>query len=137
MIFKVTSEESRNSVIQYLSRLNLIKKYDVQISPVKKLRTIPMNRLYWLWLNCISHETGNEVKDLHEHFTEYYLPRETVQIFNKTTERPISTTKLTTVEFTSYLEKIEQFSSMELGIVLPHPEDLYFAEAYEKYSHII
>ena len=137
MILRINKPADKDAMMAYIKKLPEGKQFIVNIDKKKEVRTLPQNKLYWLWLNCISQETGNEVKDLHEHFTEYYLPRETVQIFDKTTERPISTTKLSTIEFTAYLEKIEQFSGSELGIVLPHPEDLYFAEAYEKYSHTI
>lgn len=34
---------------------------------------------------------------------------------------PGSTTKLTTIEFSEYVERINQFSSMYLGVVIPDP----------------
>lgn len=137
MILRINKPTDKEAVKQYIDKLPDGKQFIVSIDKKKEVRSLPQNRLYFMWLNCISHETGNEVKDLHKYFTEYYLPRETIRIFDKVTERPISTTKLSTAEFTIYLDKIETFASSELGIVLPHPEDLYFAEFYDKYQNSI
>lgn len=137
MILRIFKPTDKEAVKQYIDKLPDGKQFIVSIDKKKEVRSLPQNKLYWMWLGCISSETGNEVKDLHEHFTEYYLPRETIRIFDKVTERPISTTKLSTAEFTIYLDKIEMFASSELGIVLPHPEDIFFAEFYDKYQNAL
>lgn len=38
-----------------------------------------------------------------------------------------STKDLTTQEFSDYLEKVNAFAAVELGIVLPQPEDVYWS----------
>jgi len=136
MNFKINKPEDREAVIQYINRLP-DKAYDVKIVNRKKKRTLNQNSLYWLWINCISDETGNDPKELHEYFSDKYLPKETIEIFGIAKSRPISTTKLNTVQFTNYMENIEVFASSELGIVLPQPEDLYFTDFLEKYKNYI
>lgn len=133
MILRINSPKDKEAVKAYVEKLP-DKPFIVTIEKKKEVRSIPQNKLYWSWIKCISNETGNDNKDLHEYFSERFLRRETAVIFGVMVERAISTTKLSTVEFTAYLEKIEQFASSELGIILPHPEDLYWNEFYDKYN---
>jgi hypothetical protein len=42
-----------------------------------------------------------------------------------------------TAQFTAYLEKVQTFASVELGIVLPNPEDLAFESFEEFYKNKI
>ena len=134
MILKINKPIDKATVKAYIDRLP-DKQFDISILKRKEIRSMPQNKLYWLWINCISSETGNDQKDLHEYFSDQFLPRETFQVFGITSERPVSTTKLTTGQFSEYLDKVEVFASSELGIVLPQPQDLHFAEFYERYSN--
>jgi len=61
MVFKVVNEQTKKAAISYIEKLKEGKRYDVSISQHRNKRSIPQNRLYFLWLNCISAETGNEV----------------------------------------------------------------------------
>lgn len=137
MNFKINNQHDRKSVASYIEKLPDGKQYDVSVSLRRKIRSLPQNSLYWLWIGCICAETGNEKKDLHEVFSVMYLPIETNVIFGHSIERPISTTKLNTKQFTDYLDRIQQFASSELGIILPDPKDLYFAQFYEQYKNWI
>lgn len=138
MLLKIRLPNDKLKVLDYISKLPDSKLYDVTVNIHRQIRSCPQNRLYWLWLNCISNETGNNPSDLHEYFGEKWLPKIEVQIkgiLYFPIIRPISTTKLNTAEFTAYLDKIQIFASSELGIVLPLPEDLVFAEFAEYYSN--
>lgn len=136
MKFTITNQYDRRSVASYIEKLTEGKRYEVTVSTVRKSRTVPQNKLYWLWLNCISAETGNDKGDLHFYFSEKYLPPHEFSIGSVKIVRPISTTELDTAQFTHYLEKVQQFVSTEMGIILPVPGDLIFEqfrEYYEKY----
>ncbi|MCL2596245.1 MAG: recombination protein NinB [Paludibacter sp.] len=113
------------------------KSFVIVLKENKKRRTIDQNRLMWLWLSCIENETGQERESLHEFFKSAYLQPEYKFVFGVQTEIPPTTTKLNTAEFTHYLERIQQFASTELSIVLPNPEDLRWAEFYETYKNYI
>ena len=92
-------------------------KLSVDIKRYRKKRTDNQNSLYWLWLETISKDTGFHPDELHATFRAMFLTDKTKRI-------PLvrSTTALNSLEFMSYLNRIEQ-KSAELGIELPNPED--------------
>lgn len=137
MLIKLSDEKSRLSALDYLKKLNLSKRYTLKITVEKRIRTLSQSRLYWLWLSCISAETGNDKDYLHEYFKGKYLPKDQRVIFGQRVEITISTTSLDTAQFTHYLERIQQFANSELGIVLPNPEDLQWKQFYETYKDFI
>lgn len=135
MILRINKPSDKDSVIAYIQKLP-DQQFVVTVEKKKVTRTIPQNRLYWMWINCISKETGNEQNDLHEYFGNEWLPKIEVTLFNKEViVKPISTTKLTTVQFKEYLDKVQIFASSELGIVLPNPEDKFMDEMMDYYSN--
>ena len=129
---KIQSEIDREMVIAQIKRLDLKKTFTVEITEKRVRRTISQNSLYWLWLNCISHETGNDKDDLHDYFKKKYLEPENSILFGETFLR-WSTKILTTNMFKYYLDKIQQFASSELAITLPDPEDHNWEEFYKYY----
>ena len=135
MVFRVVNEQTKAVAISYIQKLQEGKQYNVSISLKREKRSIQQNRLYHLWLNCISAETGNEVEDLHDYFKGRFLARRVV-VFSKECDFGISTTKLNTAEFTVFLDKVQQFAANE-GIILPNPEDLYFEQFYQQYKDFI
>ena len=134
MVFKVVNEQTKKAAISYIEKLKDGKRYDVSISQHRNKRSVPQNRLYFLWLNCISAETGNEVEDLHDYFKDHFLTRRVV-VFGEERNGG-TTTKLNTAEFTAFLDKVQQFAAGE-GIILPNPEDLYFEQFYQQYKDFI
>jgi hypothetical protein len=137
MNLKMKTPEDRLKVITYINNLPDGKVFEVEITKKRETRSLPQNKLYWLWLTCIMNETGNDKIDLHKFFSEKYLPVNIHAVFGEQIERAISTTILDTLQFTHYLERVQQFANIELGIVLPNPEDLHFLEFYEQYRHFI
>lgn len=135
MVFKVVNEQTKKAAISYIEKLPEGKRYNVSVSQHRERRSVPQNRLYFLWLNCISAETGNEVEDLHGYFKDHFLSRRVV-VFGEERNAAISTTKLNTAEFTAFLDKVQQFAAEE-GIILPNPEDLYFEQFYQQYKNYI
>ena len=136
MILKIHTPADRLKVKEYLDKLP-DKKFVVEIKRAKEIRSMSSNRLYWLWLNCIQAETGNLKEDLHDYFAEKYLPRVTTIFMENEIEKPISTTKLDSKKFGQYLERVQQFANIELGVILPNPEDMVFNEFVEAYRNYI
>lgn len=99
-------------------------------------RSISQNSYYWLYLTVISHETGNDVDDLHGFFKRKFLPITSGVIVLKggmqhTYKKLTSTTDLSKAEFGEYLDKI----CAETGVPLPDPEAAGFipnSKPYEK-----
>jgi hypothetical protein len=138
MILRILRNGDKAKVVNYVNRLPDGRKYTVEIKVRREKRTIPQNRLYWLWLTCLMDETGEHKDNLHEYFKQYYLGTTERTVFDRyTITVPASTTGLDTLQFTNYLNRIEQFAAGELGIVLPRPEDEVWAEFYGKYNDFI
>ena len=136
MILRMNQPKDKATVISYIEKLP-DQQYIVTIEKKKVKRTVPQNKLYWLWINCIAKETGNEANDLHDYFGDKWLPKDQVQMFNNELHvRQRSTTQLTTVQFKEYLDKIQMFASAELGLILPNPEDKFFDEMMDHYSNL-
>lgn len=136
-IFRITDDKSREALIEMLCKLPIGKPYEITVDKYREKRTIPQNRLYWLWLTCLMDETGNSREDLHIYFKEKFLPSQTELFNNVEIVKTSSTTSLNTKEFKFYLERIHQFAATELEIYLPWPEDPVFKEFDFKYRNYI
>ena len=79
MIF---TKQNRDKAIQQLD-FWFDKDLKVKIEAVRPIRSLPQNRLYWLWLTAISQKTGNEKDDLHEFFAKkfHFMFIQTVNTF--------------------------------------------------------
>ena len=90
----------------------------------KNIRTLSQNALYWLFLDVIEKDTGNNASDLHEFFKAKLLPPKFIVIKGKKglheVKVPRSTTELGKVDFGEYMDKI----SAMVGIKVPDPHDL-------------
>jgi hypothetical protein len=134
MRFTITREQDRAAVRAYIDRLKPDKQYTVEITQRKSTRSLSQNKLYWLWLSCIEQETGNDKAVLHHEFGMMFLPKMYGVLKDVYIEIPVSTTKLDTVQFKQYLDKLQVFAGSELGIELPNPEDLIFESFYDVYK---
>ena len=138
MNFTIRSERDRQAVVDYISKLDVTKReYEAKIVKRTEKRTLAQNRLYHLWLNCISAETGNEVDILAEYFKQKFLGVRERVIHGENVRVALSTTELNTEEFKRYLDRIQEWANVEQGIILPNPEDLYFAQFMEKYQNYL
>lgn len=138
MNFTIRSERDRQAVVDYISKLDVTKReYEAKIVKRTEKRTLAQNRLYHLWLNCISAETGNEVDILAEYFKQKFLGVRERVIHGDHVRVALSTTELNTEEFKRYLDRIQEWANVEQGIILPNPEDLYFAQFVEKYQNYL
>jgi len=136
MILRIRNIRDREAISGYIRQLPDGKKYDIHINLKREKRSLPQNRLYWMWLTCISDDTGSDKDQLHKEFSKMFLHKDTVVgIGGELVEVPVSTTKLNSAQFTDYLNNIQVFAASELGIVLPLPEDdawNLFVDHYDK-----
>jgi len=136
MKYKIFNEQQRDIFIHNLLKKPFKNGYVIEEKYIVKKRTTDQNSLYWLWITCISNETGNNVNDIHEILCEMFLPTQEKIVLGVSRMERTSTKTLDTVKFKVYLDAIQVYSQTELGITLPNPEDLYFEqfkEYYEKY----
>lgn len=134
MKFKVTKPQDKRAVMAYLDRLPEGKTYNVTIVRHRERRTVDQNSLLWLWVNCISDETGQDKDDLHEYFKQKFLGFDTKTLWGVQVFKSVSTASLDTLQFTQYLERIRAFAAAELGIELPDPQDQYWDQFEQQYK---
>ena len=138
MDFTIRTEADRQGVIEYIRKLDITKReYEAKVIKKAEKRTLAQNRLYFLWLNCISAETGNDVDMLAEYFKQKFLGVRQRIIYGENITMALSTTDLNTEEFTNYLNRIQEWANTDQGIILPNPEDLYFGQFVEKYKNYL
>lgn len=124
MIYLLKNEEIKNNCLEHIKNLSKDIVWDVEIKKHRKDRSQAQSRLMWMWLGIIGNDTGNSPENLHEILKLKFLGTEKIKSLGYELEIPKSTTKLTTQEFTDYLDKIEGLA-LSIDIRLPHPEDLY------------
>ena len=138
MLFRIERAADKRKVTDYVERLPDGKRYTVEIKLRRQPRSVNQNRLYWMWLACIMHETGEDKERLHEFFKQHFLGVFVQSVFDKyQVAVPPSTKGLDTKQMTDYLERVQQFAASELGIVLPNPQDLQWPEFEAYYSQFI
>ena len=88
-----------------------------------QVRTLPQNRYYWgVVITILGTHLGYDPKDpvdrnmLHDALRGRFL-----MDYSKPLPAPRSTTELTTIEFSEYLENIWRFASVEHGCFIPDP----------------
>ena len=97
------------------------KEVEIGIQKWTNKRTPASNRLYWLWVDLIAKETGeDDISKVHAKFAYMFL-------MDRSGPNPYvkSTSILDTIGFSEYMGKVERFSISVLNIILPHPEDLW------------
>ena len=103
----------------------------VVVKKKRNSRSLPQNSYYWGGvLTTIAYEIGeDDIESLHEYFKNEYLLR-VKQVANKKTgelteiKMSRSTTKLDTVQFTEYLDKVVRWAA-KMGIIVLTPEEYY------------
>lgn len=122
MYYVLKNDEVKQNCISHIQSLDGV--WDVEIKKHVKSRTNAQNRLYHMWVEIIANDTVGSHDDLCEILKLRYLGTEKIEHLGYSIEVIKSTTKLTTQEFTDYLNKIEGLA-LSIDIRLPHPEDLY------------
>ncbi len=109
--------------------------YDISITQHRERRSLPQNKLMWLWFWCIAEETGQDKQTIHDYYCSTYLKPELCLYSGREFYRIPSTSSLTTEAFTLFLNQIKADAATELGIILPEPQDLAFIDFLEQYNH--
>jgi hypothetical protein len=121
----IDSALKQEATINFIKSLNLDKKWRITIEPYKANRSTAQNSLYWMWVTIIGEDIGYSREELHVVMADKFLGYEEIKAMGKEYQVLKSTKTLNAKEFTEYLNKIERQAS-ELGVVLPHPDDLYY-----------
>jgi hypothetical protein len=132
----IHTDQDRAAFISNAMKITLDGKrcYVAEIKPFRAQRSVKSNRLYWMWLNCISKETGNDSDTLHQYFAEKYLAWEPKECLDGEVVKRRSTTSLDNKEFSEYLEQIRMQMINDYAIVLPEPGEQGWNEFYAQYG---
>ena len=90
---------------------------------VRKLRSVKQNRYYWgIIIKILCKEIGYSKEEMHEALKYKFLRYENV------TGLPtvLSTTNLSTIEQESYHAQIRRWAAIDMGIVIPKPNEVDF-----------
>lgn len=137
MKINVVSEVKNGKLIRNRNQLSeVIASYEGQeisitVEKLKIKRSNPQNRYYWstiivIMQNCLK-STGNmfSLEDTHELLKLRFLKHSF--LINEDTgeciERIKSTTELSTIEFSEYVEHIQQWCAEMFGVVIPSPNE--------------
>lgn len=94
----------------------------LSIEDRKPPRSLGQNAFYWRLLTTIGNETGDTPEELHEHFKEELLPRFYMKLSDREVPIEKSTTRLTSAEFTKYLEKVIALAATHYNVIIPDYE---------------
>jgi len=119
MTFYVRDETIRSNVMREILKGKL--PLNVKVSEAKKKRSLPQNNLYWKHLTLMEEATGHTKEELHDIFRLRFLPKRDLDVDGIVYKLPISTTELTTKEFSKYMDNI-RLTASELDVVLPYPD---------------
>ena len=93
----------------------------IRVEMPEKKRTRSQNNFYFLFLEIIGRETGNDVDTLHEFFKQKFLPKRFAIVKGKKFAHEVqirqSTTNLSKIEFGEYLDRI----SALVEVSIPDP----------------
>jgi hypothetical protein len=93
-------------------------EYVLEVKKYYKNRSVHQNRLLWDIYRQVSDQTGYETDEVHAQMGQMFLLDETGKIpFVK------STTKLTTQEFSKFIDRIVRYFTVEAGLMIYLPED--------------
>ena len=103
--------------------------YELKIAKKVKRRSLPQNRLMWMWFACIGQDTGQSIDDIHDYYAYKFLPRYITDLETGSQVRVAGhTSTLTTEAFTDFLNQVQADAATELNITLPTPDDLAWEE---------
>lgn len=112
--------------------------YELKIAKKVKRRSLPQNRLMWMWFACIAQDTGQSVDDIHYYYAYKFLPRQITDLETGSMVRvPGHTSTLTTEAFTEFLNQVQADAATELNITLPTPDDLAWEEFEKQFKEYV
>ena len=127
---RLTFSEEPAAIFEFLSN----GEYVMTIKRMSKKRSIQQNDLLWMWMECISRETGTGKDDVYMYYCKKFLMK-IITIGEKQEKIYNTSSKLNTEQMTDFLNKIQADAAQELGIRLPQPEDRFFEAFYQQYNY--
>jgi len=106
-------------------------------------RSHAQNALYWsVYVELIAEHTGHGKDEIHAYLKAKFLPKKLAIVDRRDgvikDEFVVgtTTTRLNKIEFTSYLELIQQWAADELGVIIPAPDPEWRAQRVAEAQHV-
>lgn len=127
---RLTFDQEPAAIFEFLAN----GQYVITIKRANQKRSLPQNDLLWLWMECISRETGTGKDDVYMYYCKKFLCK-IITIGDKQEKIYNTSSKLNKEEMTEFLNKIQADAAQELGIRLPLPEDRFFEAFYQQFNY--
>jgi len=114
--------ESQEKYHLWLSSLEG-KDVELTVNRLTRERTNQQNRLLWFYIRLISAETGYTEDEVLDLMKSIFL-KEFKDVGHKRYTVVKSTSSLTTVEFSRFIEQVKEWAAKEISLYLPEPEQL-------------
>ena len=100
----------------------------VTVEKMKNIRSNAQNRYLWgVLYKLISDSLGWEIEDVHTFCKQEFNPKH-IELKGEEWKVGGSTTKMSTIEFSEYVEKIQRFFAEHANLSLPDPNQADFLE---------
>jgi hypothetical protein len=100
---------------------------EVWVSLVRQqhARTLPQNRLYWVWVTEIAGYIGEGRDETHSLLKQQFLESRDIELLEgKRLTMPPSTRLLNVEEFRGYMDEVQRWAAQFLGLVLPEGDQV-------------
>lgn len=114
---KVAMTENQRADFHDYSKKHPKAKY--RLSVIEAVRSLPQNRLYWIFLDKIARETGDDAESLHQWAKRQFLKPKFIKVRGIEMKIPGSTRELSKLEFSEFMDKI----SATTEVAIPDPTE--------------
>jgi len=128
MKFDLINARIRDNAINYIATLPDTERWQVEVKPYKRGRSLAQNSLFHAWMTEISEKYAASYGDLKapwvwkQFFKSLFLGEEVGEVRGKYVVETRHTSKLKVCEFADFLNSIEAWVVTELGFDLSHNE---------------
>lgn len=128
----IRNNRQRDELIASLKERRL--PFTVALQDIYPIRSVDFNAYYWgVVIQAVADYTGHTIEEIHETYKRLFNLRMEFW-FNQRTRlweivaRVGSTASLNNKEFALYVMKVRADAQLELGIVIPLPDEVYINE---------
>jgi len=134
----IRSDKELDAFILGMRKLEMKgRTFVAEFKQFRRQRTLKQNSIYWAWLRCIHRESEEgsayTENDLHEYFSQKYLPWTSKCIHGQEVIVRKSTSMLDTKQFTEFLDSVQLDAMENFQCELITPEDPRWAEFQVRY----
>lgn len=123
----IRNEDGLAKAMVFLGGVNLNHEWSFELKRHVKNRSLSQNALYWKWMTIAGQELGYSKDEMDVVFKRKFLAPKIVTVGDEETEI-YSTSGMDKNAMTGYLNLIDMFCARDLGIMLPHPEEMHYRE---------